>query len=93
MMNSVEVKCPNCRRKYIADQHNTRFTGRDMRSACYHCGYKYNGKFLTFLIRQEYSEMGDEADRFEACKRMIDLCKMMEKSLNPEPDKPKAKKR
>jgi hypothetical protein len=90
-MKSIDVQCPNCKGKYLANSFNTRFEGPYMRSECPNCKEEYYGKFLTFLVKQEYQETEDEIDRFEACRRMIDLARVMEKKLNPEPRKPKKK--
>ena len=62
-MKSIEVKCPNCKEKYLAQKFNTRFTGPYMKSECPSCGEIYDGKFLTFVIRQHYDGRQDERNR------------------------------
>lgn len=91
-MKSIEVKCPECKGKYLADELNTKFHGPYLETECANCGKVYEGKFLTFIMRQEYDENEDEINRFESCRRMITLARLMDKHLNPEPMKGQAKK-
>jgi transposase-like protein len=91
-MEGIEVKCPNCKQIYLAQKFNTRFTGPYMSSECSKCGKTYNGKFLTFLIKQHYTRQQDEIDRFKCCIDMIEMAKGMDSKLNPEPLKGKAEK-
>jgi len=91
-MKSIEVRCPNCKKVYLAQQFNTRFTGPYMSSECAVCGKVYEGKFLSFLIKQRYTEGQDEQNRFSNCMDMIELAVSMDKHLNPEPLKAKKPK-
>jgi len=91
-MKSIEVKCPKCKKMYLANEFNTKFRGPYLESECSKCGSLYSGKFLTFILRQEYDPDEDEVDRFNSCRRMIELARLMDKNLNPEPMKGQAKK-